>query len=111
MVHEKFQPTLTRRLTIVYTTGMSTETPAPAAADAATADEIPVRCPADGRVVGHVRNYSADEVGAVAQELRLAQPAWEALGFQGRAVWLGRWRDWVLDNKEKLLKLLQDEAG
>ncbi|MEA2170760.1 MAG: hypothetical protein QOF76_4060 [Solirubrobacteraceae bacterium] len=88
---------------------MSTETPAKAST--ASPDTFDVECPADGRVVATLKNYSADEVGAIAQELRLAQPAWEALGFKGRAVWLGRWRDWILDNQDNLLKLLQDEAG
>src|SRR5881409_2242679 len=90
---------------------MSTRTTTPPKASAARRDRIDIRCPADGRVVGSVADTSADEVGAVAQELRLAQPAWEAIGIEGRCRWLGRWRDWILDHQDRLLALLQDEAG
>src|SRR5438034_10825424 len=90
---------------------MSTETTTSPTATAKERERIEVRCPADGRVVGAVPDTSPDEVGAIAQELRLAQPAWEALGIDGRCEWLGRWRDWVLDNQDRLLRLLQDEAG
>lgn len=90
---------------------MSTETPVLSNESRDASEDVAVHCPADGRVVGHVKNHSADEVGALAQELRLAQPGWEALGFAGRAVWLERWRDWILDHQNGLLQLLQDEAG
>jgi acyl-CoA reductase-like NAD-dependent aldehyde dehydrogenase len=90
---------------------MSTEISTPSEAAAGRRKPIEIRCPADGRVVGSVADTSADEVAAIAQELRLAQPGWEALGVAGRCAWLGRWRDWILDNQERLLKLLQDEAG
>jgi acyl-CoA reductase-like NAD-dependent aldehyde dehydrogenase len=72
---------------------------------------IEIRCPADGRLVGRVADTTPDEVGAVALQLRLAQPAWEALGLAGRRVWLGAWRDWILDHQERLLELLQEEGG
>jgi acyl-CoA reductase-like NAD-dependent aldehyde dehydrogenase len=72
---------------------------------------IAVRCPADGRVLGRVANTSADEVAAMAQELRLAQREWETIGFDRRRKWLGKLRDWTLDNRDLLLGLIQAEAG
>ena len=53
---------------------------------------IEVRSPADGRVVGEVANHGAEEVRAVAADLRAAQPAWEALGPIGRSRILGNER-------------------
>jgi acyl-CoA reductase-like NAD-dependent aldehyde dehydrogenase len=76
-----------------------------------TATPIEVRCPADGRVVGTVPNQTAAEVRAAADALRAAQPAWDALGPDGRAVHLRNWRDWLLDNERRLAELVQAETG
>jgi acyl-CoA reductase-like NAD-dependent aldehyde dehydrogenase len=73
--------------------------------------DIVITCPADGRTVGTIPNQSAEEVFAIAEALRAAQPAWEAIGPAGRAKWLGRWRDWILDNRDTLLRTTQEEAG
>ena len=32
--------------------------------------------------------------------VRAAQPAWEAMGFAGRKHWLGKLRDWMIDNHD-----------
>ena len=62
-------------------------------------------------VVGRIPNQTRDEVFAIADELRAAQPEWEALGFKGRAHWMERFRDWMLDNDERLTRMLQEESG
>jgi acyl-CoA reductase-like NAD-dependent aldehyde dehydrogenase len=80
-------------------------------AAAASAEEIVVTCPADGRVVGTVPVQTRAQVEAVAAELRAAQPEWRALGFAGRAKWMNRWRDWFLDNEQRLNELVQAESG
>jgi acyl-CoA reductase-like NAD-dependent aldehyde dehydrogenase len=72
---------------------------------------IEVRNPANGTLAGTVPDMSATEVSALAQSLRQAQPAWEALGPQGRAKHLLRWLDWIVDNKDHLLGLVHREAG
>jgi len=72
---------------------------------------IAVTAPAAGCVVGNVPAMGRQEVEAVAADLRAAQPAWEGLGFAGRARWMERWRDWFLDNEERLVRLLQAESG
>lgn len=77
----------------------------------APSDVISVTCPADDRVVGSIPVQTADHVTAVAERLRAAQPEWEALGAAGRAKWLGRWRDWILDNRLELLETVQAEGG
>ncbi len=72
---------------------------------------ITVRCPADGQVVGEVEVAGADEVASVCEQLRAAQPAWEALGPRERSAHLLRWLDWLLDNERRLLTLVQRETG
>ena len=73
--------------------------------------DIVVKCPATGEVVGRVTVTSAEEVEAVAARLRAAQPAWHAMGVEGRAEWLGKWRDWILDHTDELLSMVQRETG
>src|ERR1700742_4712105 len=51
------------------------------------------------------------EVEAVAPRLRAAQPAWQRMGIDGRARWLGKWRDWLIDHTDDLLTVLQLETG
>jgi acyl-CoA reductase-like NAD-dependent aldehyde dehydrogenase len=77
----------------------------------ATREQITVTCPADGRVVGSVPVHSRAEVEKVAAELRAAQPEWRAMGFAGRAKWMNLWRDWFLDNEDRLNAMVQAESG
>ncbi|BBY25736.1 hypothetical protein MSTO_59410 [Mycobacterium stomatepiae] len=72
---------------------------------------VEVHNPADGSIAGVVPNVPADEVARLAGELRSAQPAWEALGPQGRAAYLRRWLDWIVDNQDRILGLVHREAG
>jgi acyl-CoA reductase-like NAD-dependent aldehyde dehydrogenase len=79
--------------------------------DAVTVGDIAIRCPADGQVIGYIQDQSIEDVLAVAKSLRTAQPEWEAIGPSGRAEWLGKWRDWILDHRVALLELVQREGG
>jgi len=72
---------------------------------------LTVRSPADGRTLDSVAEYGVEEVASVVAGLRAEQPAWEALGVAGRVRWLGRYRDWLLDNQDRLAELLQAETG
>ncbi len=80
-------------------------------AQAAGRDSIGVHCPADGRPVGTVPDLGAVEIDEICAQLRRAQPAWEALGPAGRGRWLLKWLDWLLDNEQHLLELIQAETG
>ncbi|BAX97285.1 aldehyde dehydrogenase [Mycobacteroides stephanolepidis] len=73
--------------------------------------DIEVRSPVDGRVVGAVPNYSADEVDAVVGGLRATQTGWGGLSVSERVGWLSKYRDWLLDHEFDLAKLLQSETG
>lgn len=79
-----------------------------------SADEatfIDVKSPADGRLLSRIPDTGPNEVVAVAARLRAAQPEWEALGPEGRNRHLLKWVDWLLDNEQRLIALIQDEAG
>ncbi len=73
--------------------------------------QINVHCPADGRLVGVVDELDATDVARICHELRAAQPDWEALGPKGRSGYLLRWLDWLLDNEQRLIELVQAETG
>jgi acyl-CoA reductase-like NAD-dependent aldehyde dehydrogenase len=70
-----------------------------------------VRSPADGSVVAALPEQDVAEVRAAVGRLRGNQPAWEALGSAGRGEWVGRLRDWLFDNDERVAELLQRETG
>ena len=72
---------------------------------------IRVENPATGEVIGTVPNRSADEVAEIVARARAAQPAWEALGFAGRARILRRAQKWVVDNSERLIETIVSETG
>jgi acyl-CoA reductase-like NAD-dependent aldehyde dehydrogenase len=72
---------------------------------------IRVENPATGEVIGTVPNRSADEVAEIVARARAAQPAWDALGFAGRARILRRAQKWVVDNSERLIETIVAETG
>src|SRR5829696_2981340 len=74
-------------------------------------DQISVENPATGEVVGRVPVVSTEELRAMAERGRAAQPAWEALGFDGRARILRRAQKWTMDNAERIARTIVAEAG
>lgn len=54
---------------------------------------------------------SPDAVRKTIATLRESQPEWEALGVSGRARWVGRYRDWLLDHSDRLDDLVQRDTG
>jgi acyl-CoA reductase-like NAD-dependent aldehyde dehydrogenase len=91
---------------------VSTETIRPTTPSTAEAPpEVVVTCPANGEVIGRVPTATPAHVEAVAARLRGAQPGWQQMGVEGRARWLGKWRDWLLDHTDDLLTVLQLETG
>jgi acyl-CoA reductase-like NAD-dependent aldehyde dehydrogenase len=83
----------------------------PATEAAVATGKVDVFCPADGRLVGTVPDMSPAEVHEVAEGLRRAQSEWEAIGPDARGRWLIRWLDWIFDNEDRLLELVQAESG
>jgi acyl-CoA reductase-like NAD-dependent aldehyde dehydrogenase len=80
-------------------------------ADSGRAEQIEVRNPATGGLAGTIDVTSAEAVAETVARVRRNQPAWEGLGFEGRYRWLGRLRDWMLDNLEQIEDTVQAETG
>ena len=73
--------------------------------------EIAVHNPATGELIRSVHATTIDELRAMAERGRAAQPAWEALGFDGRGKILRRAQKWVTDNAERIAETLVKESG
>jgi len=73
--------------------------------------EIAVENPATGEVIARVPTVSAEELRRMAERGRAAQPAWEALGFEGRGRILRRAQKWVVDNAERVAQTIVAESG
>src|SRR4051794_13176259 len=78
---------------------------------AAGTDTIEVVNPATGEVIRRVPAVSPAEVGAIVARARAAQPAWEALGYEGRGRILRRAQKWVVDNTDRLVATIVSETG
>src|SRR2546423_8209528 len=75
------------------------------------APTIAVENPATGDTIGHVPDLSAAEVAALAKRARLAQPGWEALGFDGRAEVFREMRRWLVQNRQRVVQTIVGETG
>ncbi len=78
---------------------------------ATAAGDIAVENPATGEVIAHVPDTTPEQVAELARAARAAQPAWEALGFEGRARILRRAQKWVVDNSERVIETIVSETG
>jgi acyl-CoA reductase-like NAD-dependent aldehyde dehydrogenase len=72
---------------------------------------IEVRNPATGELVATVPRIAVDAVPALVARARAAQPAWEALGFEGRARVLRRAQKWIVDNSDRVARTIVSETG
>jgi acyl-CoA reductase-like NAD-dependent aldehyde dehydrogenase len=77
----------------------------------AAADAIEVHNPATGGLIKSIPVASPEIVAATVARVRANQPEWEAMGIEGRYHWLGKLRDWLLDNEERVLDTMQAETG
>ena len=76
-----------------------------------TAADIAVENPATGEVIERVADLSAEQVAELARLGRAAQPAWHALGFDGRARILLAMRKWLMGQGDKVVETLVAETG
>jgi succinate-semialdehyde dehydrogenase / glutarate-semialdehyde dehydrogenase len=76
-----------------------------------TADSIALRNPRTGQPDGVLTATTDDELRAVAARLRSAQPQWEALGPDGRAEVLQRWKRSMIDRRESIEAALIADTG
>jgi acyl-CoA reductase-like NAD-dependent aldehyde dehydrogenase len=90
----------------------ATETPKAEATNGKPPPEtFAVHRPQDGSVLRELPVDGPERVREVVARVRAVQPAWEALGFDGRRLWLERLRDWLLDRGDELTDLMQEETG
>ncbi|MBA3865799.1 MAG: aldehyde dehydrogenase family protein [Solirubrobacterales bacterium] len=84
-----------------------------AANGAAPAGEPPIEVlnPATGQPIAKVPVDSPAAVAATVARVRANQADWEAMGIEGRYHWLGKLRDWLLDNSDRVLDTMQLETG
>src|SRR5215217_5747988 len=74
-------------------------------------ETIEVENPATGEVIQSLPVSSPEEVRVLVDRARTAQPAWEAMGFEGRARVLRRMQKWVVDNRDRVIQTIVDETG
>lgn len=92
-------------------TDLATFPPAPSPRPPGGGPTIAVENPATGEVIATVPTLSATEVSAAAARGRAAQPAWERLGFEGRAAVLVRMQRWVMDHADEIAATICAETG
>lgn len=73
--------------------------------------DIPVRNPRSGEIDYHLRCTPAEALPGIAGELRAAQPAWEAIGLEGRLEVLRAWCAEVDKIRGDLLDALVRDTG
>jgi betaine-aldehyde dehydrogenase len=80
-------------------------------AAAVRTDSIEVHNPATGGLIATLPVDSPEAVAEKVARVRANQPEWEAMGIEGRYHWLGKLRDWLLDNQDRVLDTMQLETG
>jgi acyl-CoA reductase-like NAD-dependent aldehyde dehydrogenase len=82
-----------------------------ASANGGAPEAIEVLNPATGATIGSIAVDSPEGIAKTVARVRANQAEWEALGIEGRYHWLGRLRDWILDNTEQIADTMQAETG
>jgi acyl-CoA reductase-like NAD-dependent aldehyde dehydrogenase len=72
---------------------------------------ISVENPATGETIREVPAVAPEEVAELVARARAAQPAWEALGYEGRGRILRRIRKWLVDRAEQVADTIVAETG
>jgi acyl-CoA reductase-like NAD-dependent aldehyde dehydrogenase len=67
--------------------------------------------PATGDVIRTLAIDSPERVADVVARVRANQAEWEGLGNKGRYQWLGKLRDWMIDNYDRVADTMQEETG
>ncbi len=67
--------------------------------------------PATGEPVGEIAVTPASEIPDVVTRARAAQPAWQALGHEGRAELMAKAHEGFLERAEELGRLITEEMG
>ncbi len=73
--------------------------------------QIPVKNPVTGQIIGSIPIISAAEVRQAVDRARAAQPAWEARGVKERATLIRRWSDMLWDDQKNAIAVIRRETG
>src|SRR3954470_21103601 len=76
-----------------------------------TAATFDVENPATGEVIATCPDLGAEDIAAMARRGREVQPAWEALGFEGRGRILTRMQKWVMAHQDEVIEVIRSETG
>jgi acyl-CoA reductase-like NAD-dependent aldehyde dehydrogenase len=87
------------------------EDPQVTGVNGASAGTFEVENPATGKVIAQIPELTAEQVHELALKARAAQPAWEAMGFEGRARIMLRVQKWLSDNSERVFETVMSETG
>ena len=74
-------------------------------------DEIEVRNPANGRLIGMVPNFGASETRRAIECANAALPAWRSRTAKDRSVVLRKWYELLLANQDDLAAIMTAEQG
>src|SRR5437764_5974112 len=74
-------------------------------------DTIAVQNPATGETVATLKACTPEQVAEMVARARKAQPAWQALGFDGRGKVLRRAQKWLLDDVDRVVETEMSESG
>ena len=69
-----------------------------------TRRRLRLRSPVTLEPIDEIEVATADDVTAAVARARAAQPAWEALGFEGRRAVMLETRKWLIDNRERMIE-------
>ncbi len=72
---------------------------------------IPVENPATGEIIAEVQKVEAGQIEGMVAAARAAQPAWEALGYEGRARVMHAARSWLMENRDRMRRTIVEETG
>ena len=67
--------------------------------------------PATGETIAEVPSLKSRQVVDLVRRARRAQPAWEGLGFDGRARLMRDMRRWLVANRRRIIHTLSEENG
>ncbi len=81
------------------------------AAQSERLEHLEVHNPATGELIETIAVASPAQVTETVARVRANQAEWEAMGIEGRYHWLGKLRDWILDNQDRILDTMQRETG
>jgi acyl-CoA reductase-like NAD-dependent aldehyde dehydrogenase len=87
------------------------ETRPDVAQDGASGRTFAIENPATGETIATLPDMSADQVRELVERARRSQPAWESLGFDGRADVMYATRRWLVQNRERMIDTIVSETG